>query len=456
MSDSPQTGDQGQPQQSPKFNPDAPNQQRPKLRPVRGFAAKQGEQALLGIMDAQQISQKVVFTIPAAQVILPHMTGENDLDQIVEKVGQGLTRPMLEQLIAQLNDAGLIEGPVFEQMRDAMRREFDSADNLPPGATAQFADTLAAEELGEDAGEEQKREVGATRLRQKFDEWIDQALRESDKPSFDALPRGVIAPQLDYPRGWVNYANVYGRMRVVDRPDRVIILGANHFGSGSGVVGCDKGYESPLGLCPLAEDFKSALDEALGAELRDRLYEHRYDHEREHSIELHIPWIQHVFADAEGRHPSVYAALAHDPSRNSGESYDGQGVGIDPFVDALRTALEQVDGRTLLVASVDLSHIGPQFGDQVPMRDDNPQATSMRDQAMATDREMLEMYSQGRADELIASMAWRQNPTRWCSLGAMTAIYKALEPAQVDILHYNAAVDAQGSAMVSSIAAAIR
>jgi len=442
-------------QEAPRFDPSAPNQQRPRLRPVRGFAAKQGEQVLLGIMDAQQISQKVVFTTPAVQVILPHLTGENDLDKIVENVGQGLTRSMLEQLVAQLDDAGLIEGPTFEEMQAAMRREFDSAENLPPGATAQFADALAMEELGEDAGEEQLREVGATRLREKFDGWIDQALRDAAKPSFDALPRGVIGPQLDYPRGWVNYANIYGRMRVVDRPDRVVILGTNHFGSGSGVVGCDKGYESPLGVCSLANDFRNALDGALDEQQRERLYEHRFDHEREHSIELHIPWIQHVFADAQGAAPTVYAALVHDPARNGGESYDGAGLGIEPFITALRTALEQVDGKTLLIASVDLSHIGPQFGDQTPMRDDNPQSVALRDQAMATDREMLELYSQGKPDEMIASMAWRQNPTRWCSLGAMTTIYRALEPATVEVLNYNTAVDPQGTAFVSSFAGVI-
>src|SRR5690606_10570594 len=115
--------------------------------------------------------------------------------------------------------------------------------------------------------------------------WIAQTLEKVEKPSFDDLPPGIVAPHLDYWRGWLNYASIYGRMRVCDRPERVIILGTNHFGLGTGVVGCNKGYRTPLGECALDTDVEQGLRQRLG----DRLFEHRFDHEREHSIELQIP-----------------------------------------------------------------------------------------------------------------------------------------------------------------------
>lgn len=442
----------------PKFDPTASHQLRPKLRPVRGFAAKQGEQTFLGLADAQQISQKVVFTIPAAQVILEHMTGEKDLDTIVQDVGRGLTRPMLEELIAQLDDACLIEGPKFDQLLEQMRVDFDSSESLPPASTAQFGDALVMQEVGQDATDEQKQADAPDRIRAQFDAWIDEALKEAPDPSFDRLPRAIVAPHIDYFRGWHNYAMVYGRMRVVDKPDRVIILGTNHFGNATGVCGCDKGFETPLGASPLARDVFDRLAQALGDVDREKFLKHRYDHEREHSIELHLAWLHHIFGDySESASVPVFAALIHDPARNNGESYDGQGLGIQRFIDAMKETLEDLPGRTLIISSADLSHAGPQFGDQKPLAGDDEEVAAMRQKILNHDREMLQLFAEGKGEELVASMAWQQNPTRWCSVGNMVATLKILEPEPENIrmLNYAAAMDQQGMSLVSSCAAAI-
>jgi len=453
----PGAGPQGS---QPVFDPEEPNQQRPKLRPVRGFPAKHGEQTLLALADAQQISQRIVFTMPAAQAILPHMTGEKDLDTIVSEVGRGLTREMLEQFVAQLDEACLIEGPKRDALMMRMRAEFDSTEILPPATTAQMADALVEGAAGEEAevDEEQKRREGPERLATQFDTWIDEALKDVSDPAFDALPRAIVAPHLDYPRGWLNYAHAYGRLRVVEKPDRVVILGTNHFGAATGVCGCDKGFETPLGVSPAATDVKEAVERSLGEAQSQRLYHNRFDHEREHSIELQVAWLQHIFGEyADDQRVPVWAALVHDPARNNGESYDGQGLGLLPFVAALKEALGALPGRTLIVASADLSHVGPQFGDQQTLAGDEEQAAAMRNKVIQHDREMLGLFSMGKGEELVASMAWQQNPTRWCSVGNMVAALQLTDagPEDVRMLHYAAAMDPQGMGLVSSCAAAI-
>ena len=433
----------------PKFDPNAAHQQHPKLRPVRGFPAQMGEQQVLGLADARQISAKVVFTSPAAQGLLPMLDGSRDLDQIVGEVGHGLTREILESLIAQLDDAGLIEGPTFDAIFEKVRTEFDASVNLPPGTTAALAEALAGQALGEDSTEEQRAEAAPAKLREAMDAWIDQALTDVEDPSFDELPKAVIVPHIDYPRGWVNYASVWGRLRVVDRPDRIVILGTNHFGACTGVCGCNKGYESPLGLCELDTE----LADGLRAKLGDVLFEQRYDHEQEHSIELQIPWIQHcIGADDQGNHCKIFGALIHDPATNNGESYDGQGVSLSAFVDAMRETLAELGGTTLVVSSADLSHVGPAFGDQQPLVGDDPEIEKFRNKVLSHDREMLELVSQGKAEELVASMAWQQNPTRWCSTGNIVAAMLITKPDEIRILNHAAAMDEQGMGLVSSAA----
>lgn len=439
----------------PVFDPSAPHHQRPKLRPVRGFPAKHGEMTLIGLADARQISDQIVFAAPGFQMVLPHFDGQKDIDSIIAAVGRGLTRDVLEQFVARLDEAGLLEGPTFEAMLVRMRRTFDEAPTLPPATTAAFADQLVMQEFGEQATDEQKLEHGARKLRATLDEWMNKSLESAPDPSFNTLPRAVVAPHLDYWRGWINYGHVYGRMRVTDRPDRVIILGTNHFGTGTGVVGCDKSYETPLGLCRLDTDFLDKLKANLGPDNAKKLLSDRYDHEREHSIELHIPWIQHVFGDGDNGGPKVFAALVHDPLAKNGQSYDGQGLDLDPFVAALKKTIAESPGRTLIVASVDLSHVGSSFGDQTPIAGETDDAKAFRDRVINHDREMLTLLSQGKLEEMLTAMAWQQNPTRWCSIGALTATMRATEAKEIQVFQYAAAGDQQGLALVSSFSGAI-
>ena len=443
-------------QNPPVFDSGASHQDMPKLRKIRGVPVPvntpNGEKAtMLGLADAQQISAKMVVTHPAFQTVLPMMDGTRNIDQIVTEAGNGLERPMLEQLVAQLDDAGLIFGPTFEELAQKMRDAFDGSDTLPPGSTAQMADMLVARAVGEDASDAQKAELGGAELGKQFDVWIDESLKDAEKTSFDALPAAVIAPHLDYMRGWMNYGHTYGRLRVVDRPDRIVILGTNHFGQATGVCGCDKGYESPMGVCGLDSELLESLKAALGPADAEKLLANRYDHENEHSIELHIPWIQHVFgADDAGAYPKVFGALIHDPTVNNGEGYDEAGLGLDAFVEALKTTLRQLPGKTLIVSSADLSHVGPAFGDQQVLAGDSEEAGAFRTQVATHDQEMLKMIVENRMDDLIGSMAWQQNPTRWCSIGNISAMMRAVDPSRIDLLNYAAAMDPQGTAFVSS------
>ncbi|MCC5823692.1 MAG: AmmeMemoRadiSam system protein B [Phycisphaerales bacterium] len=445
---------------APKFDGSAPNQNKPKLRKVRGFPfpvqTPDGEQqVLLGLADAQQISQKMVVTQPAFQAVLPLMDGSRDIDQIVAEVGRGLQRPMLEQFVAQLDDAALIVGPKHEAMLAELRENFDKSDHLPPGSTAQVADALVMQEFGQEATEEQKAEHGPAKLREMMDKWIDAALEKVESPAFNALPKAIVAPHLDYPRGWYNYAQVYGRMRVVDRPDRVVILGTNHFGQATGVCGCDKGFASPLGICPVDAELVEKLRGRLG-DKAEALFRDRFDHENEHSIEFHIPWIQHVLgADEAGNFPKVFAALVHDPIVNNGESYDGQGLDLDPFVEALKATLDELGGTTLVVSSADLSHVGPSFGDQQRLNGEEGPGAEFRAKVAGHDREMLQMVTEKRMEDLIGSLAWQQNPTRWCSIGNMTATIRVVDPERVELLNYAAAMDPEGTTFVSSAAMAM-
>lgn len=446
----------------PKFDPQARHQQKPKLRPVRLVGTQYANQPMLGIADARQVSPKMVLTHPAAQFVLPLLDGSRGLDDIVREAGRGLTRPLLEQLVAQLDDAGLIDGPVAQAMLADMRAQFDSSTHLPPASTAALAEALAQQASGsEEAWNamtlEQRDELAASELRKAMDEWMNMALKDAASPSFDSLPKGVVAPHLDYQRGWINYGNTWGRMRVVDRPDRVLILGTNHFGEATGVCACDKGYETVFGKCDVDGQLLDELRRALGEENSAKLLAHRYDHEREHSIELQVPWLQHVLGkDAQGNYPKVLGVLVHDPAINGGASYDGNGLDLEAFLVAMEKALASVPGRTLVVSSADLSHAGPSFGDPTPLSGNDEQSTQARNQIFRHDRDMITLLTDNKPDELVSAMSWQGNPTRWCSVGNIVAAMRLTKAQKVELLNYAGAMDQQGTTLVTSVAMAMK
>ena len=80
------------------------------------------------------------------------------------------------------------------------------------------------------------------------------------------------------------------------------------------------------------------------------------------------------------------------------------------------------------------------------------EAAAFRNRVFQHDREMLELVRQNKPQDLVAAMAWQQNPTRWCSTGNIVATLGIVNPSKVDVLHYAAAMDPQGLGMVSSVA----
>jgi len=449
------------------FNPAAAHHQRPQLRPVRAFPAQMGNQQAMGLADARQISDKAVFTSMAFQVVLPMLDGQKSVDEIVAAVGRGLTREPLEFLIGQLDDAGLLVGPTFDAILARMRTDFDSSPVLPPATTAAFADALAdhwvrmqrpeAEQNNPvEMTEAERTELGLKRFREVLDGWIEASLKDAKAPVLESLPKAIVVPHIDYQRGWINYASVWGRLRGLDTPDRVLILGTNHFGEATGVCACDKGYLSPFGTCEAATDLIAALKTALGPDLAQKIFANRFDHEREHSIELQIPWLQHCLGTNEhGQYPKVLGILVHDPVVNNGESYDGNGVAFEAFVLAMKKAIASLPGRTLIVSSADLSHVGRAFGDQQTVAGDEQPAQDFRNSVFNHDREMIQLYASGKPDEVIASMSWQQNPTRWCSIGNMCAALKIADPSKIHVFNYTAALDEQSASFVSSVGIAM-
>lgn len=386
----------------------------PHLRPIQPIPLVKDGRQFVALRDPAMLSpQTMVVPAPALQV-LQHFKGDRSIDQIAKQM-QGNLDQFIE-LAKGLDKVGLLWGPTFEELEAQMMERLKFKGSFPP---------TASQSMGADKD--------ACRAA------IEKYFAETEDPELEAPPIGIVAPHLDYQRGWPNYAAAYYSLRNADAPDRVVVLGTNHFGLGDGVVLTEYGFESPMGCCAADSEVIGRLVERFGRPLIvDQL-----DHLPEHSIQLHLPWLQYCFGDV-----PIVAALIPDPLTPM-IANDGERVSTDQFVAGLREILDDVGGRTLFVASSDLSHVGPHFGEPRPVDEQR------RFDVERHDREMMAKFLTGDAEEFLAAMRWNKNPTRWCSIGNMAAILSLTQPETVELIDYRQAYDEQGLVMVTSAAMAL-
>jgi AmmeMemoRadiSam system protein B len=387
---------------------------RPHLRPVQPKPLVKDGKPLVALRDPSMLVPRTLV-IPAQWMpVLQHFRGERSIAEIAEQLGGNADQ--LESLARQLDEVGLLWGPTFERLESELKQKLRAESSFPATSSRSMGETAEA-----------------------CREAIDGYFEQTEEPDLAAPAAGIVAPHLDYQRGWPNYAAAYHGFKGRETPNRVVILGTNHLGIGDGVVLSEYGFDSPMGRCPADTTVVRKLVQRLG----DPLTVDQLDHLSEHSVQLHVPWIQYFFGDV-----AVVAALIPDPLVPMLED-DGRRITGPQFVEAMRDVLEEVGGNTLYVASSDLSHVGLQFGEPRPVDDQR------RLDVERHDRDMLANFLTSDAEAFLSGFVWNKNPTRWCSIGSMASILDLVQPEAVELIDYRQAYDERGFALVSSAAIAL-
>jgi AmmeMemoRadiSam system protein B len=221
-----------------------------------------------------------------------------------------------------------------------------------------------------------------------------------------------------------------------------VILGTNHFGRATAPVATRKDFQTPLGLTRTDGEFLSRLDQRCGADL----CAHEFDHQREHSVELQVLVLQHLLG---ADNFEIVPVLCHDPCGPPGTApYDGHGVDLRVFAEALGGLIREDDTPTVVIAGADLSHVGRRFGDDRELDADFLREIERRD------HEALEQVANNSAGPFVETLRNRANNTRVCSAGCIYALMTALPQARGELLRYHQAVDPEGGTGVTCTAMA--
>jgi len=218
----------------------------------------------------------------------------------------------------------------------------------------------------------------------------------------------------------------------------VVVLGTGHQLFGDAVALTRKHYETPLGRVTC----DTAFVDALAARLGDAAYHGELAHRDEHSIEFTALYLRHRLGDRPFSIVPVVCGGFHalvDDGRTPRED-----AAFEAFVRALRETLAARGGDTLVVAAVDLSHVGPRFGDSAV--DEHA-----RHEVEEVDRAALAAALRGDADGWFGAIAEQQDVTRICGFAPTYALLRVAEPGAGRLLAYQQS--AEPDSTVVSVAA---
>ena len=313
----------------------------PKLRPLQPMPVTHAGRAGFVLRDPLALSERVLFLPRELAPLLALCDGTRDLAglraALMVRFGVRVSLEVLAQLVAQLDEAYLLDNERFAVAHDAALDAYRGAPFRPP--------TLAGQNYPPEP-DRLTAYLAAFEAKLPSDESASKA---------DASVRGVVAPHIDYQRGGRVYAGLWRRAAEAARQaELVVVLGTDHNG-GSLLTLTRQHYATPWGVLPTACQVVDALAQVIGKEeaFRDELH-----HQTEHSIELTAVWLHAVLDD---HLPELVPILT-----GSFQGFvDGQGSPdshekLRAAVEALREVAAQK--RTLVIAAADLAHMGPAFG----------------------------------------------------------------------------------------------
>lgn len=320
----------------------------------------------------------------------------------------------IQKLLALLDDSFLLNSERYRKARDRIIDDFAGKPTRPSSHAGQAYPDRPPE------------------LRKRLEEILDT------RPAA-ALPDGevvaLVCPHIDLSVGSPVYGTAYQMVQGVET-SRVVILGVGHqMGRGLFCL-TEKDFETPLGVVECDREMVARLREAGG----DNIAENDFPHRSEHSIEFQLIFLQHRLAGDSFRIiPILCGFLDGFLGADFGRKRYLDKVG--PLLETLR-ALLQGDRNTLLVAGVDLSHVGHKFGDRLPAR-------HLESRATAHDRALLQALSERDADRFWEESRRVGDEYHVCGFSALACLLEILPPCKGHILDYRTWHEAATNSAVS-------
>lgn len=379
--------------------------EKPRLRPLQVFPQEVDGRPVLCLSDPEGITEQVAMLPPGiVPFFLDVFDGNHTLADIREEYrkrsgGDELPEEDLVTIVSQLDGALLLDSPRFRRHFAGLLEAWRALQSRPA--------LLAGSAYPEDPDE----------LRQFLDSFY-----EGVEPEATPSPlRALVIPHLDLRAGGPTAARgLAGLDRAFDG-DRIVVLGVGHQHLERPFAITSKDFETPLGTVPVDQDLYHDVVLKAGSWVLDDEYSHR----NEHSVEFAAVLLKHLLPDREFKILPVLCGSLHHLLPT------GEAPISDPLVGAFVETLAEEAGDALIVASVDLAHMGPHYGD------DRPLTKEQLSRIEADDSEMMERMAERDGEGFFAHFAKDSDERRVCGMSAIYTLLELLPPGPVgDLADY--------------------
>ena len=408
--------------------------EKPRIRTVEAFPIEQQEQTYICLRDPTGLAPEPILLGMGAYFIVTLFDGSSDLRDIqggfLRRFGENLPLDKLGDLIATLDRGYFLDSPKFAERMNRVREDFRAS----PERSAIHAGACYAKDPAE-----------LTKEIEGFFAAPDGPGATNPKRQAGELA-GLIAPHIDPRRGAAAYAHAYGQLKAFEAPELVIILGTSHYGGGPELFSATrKNYATPFGAVKTDRDFVDRL--ATRYRGGGDLFADELLHRNEHSIEFQALFLKWALGNRDFTMVPILVSSFHEMVAMGTQPVNDSRVAS--FIDALGDELAQDNRRALIVAGVDLAHVGRKFGDEFSVDE------SIAERVKREDMALIEFIKRGDAGGFFAEIAKDRDARRICGLAPMYTQLELLRGHRGRLLKYGIAMEPQTGSAVSFASLAI-
>jgi len=400
----------------------------PRLRGVEAFPTEIDGQQVVCLRDPYNYSDRVLLLPEPLYFIVSHFDGRHSLLDIqaafARRYGELIFREQLAEIIGELDRAYFLEGAAFEAFRAGVEADFARS----PTRRA----VLAGKSY----------EADPERLAAQIDRFFSPPEGPGPPQPRDGGPpvRGAVIPHIDFARGGPCYAWAYKALVESCDADLFLVLGTSHTGTGGLFALTRKDYETPFGAIPTDTSFVERVIARCGPGVVQAEQAHR----AEHSIEFQATLLKRLLGQTRPIQMVPILCLSFHELIASGTSPRSEPA-VAAFVDALRDAIVASGRRCCLIASADLAHVGPRFGDPRPV-----DARQLADVAQK-DLAMLERATERDAEGFFRFVQAEEDRRRICGFSSIYTLLSTLDAEQGQLLKYSRWPDPSGTVTFASV-----
>jgi len=359
---------------------------------------------------------RVLFINEGAALLIPFLDGNHTLEEIKEilekRTGQMVQKQEIEKLVKLFEDNLFLDTPAYHQHLENVYKSYKNGASRPP--------LMAGN--GYPAREEE--------LKQYLDTIFNEAILIDDFHLPERL-KGFVVPHIDIERGKKNYATIFSLIRQFPHAQTYVILGVNHhYFSNNPFISTNKAYETPLGKL----EIDCELLEKLQNNLNWNILDGEIAHKGEHSIEIPSLFLNYIYPQQKIK---ILPILCNFQDKSDAR--------IDALISGLRYYLSDLTESCCLIASVDFSHIGPQFGWNQPVKEAD--AAEVREKDLKT----LQFLANGEADSFYFHIIQDGNKRHIDALGAGYVFSRVLSGVKGQLVRYDQAFNPANTVTFASL-----